>query len=504
MAESITVIHSKYGLNVSDQAGNVGLEPTPVKVTVNSDAAENKFTNTFLYRIGARFTPQDVIDVHKYDLIAVQGFGWAQVNGDTWGELKKLNPDILIFPYYGSHIKDNDDHRTNPYKNGMARWNISRGHSMGNANTDNPDLFYLTSSGNRISAGPAYPHSWALDYGDPKFHQYWLEAYITDNVNKPWEADGVMIDTVPVRFTGLDGFPAGYSDAKWQMDMQSYLNTLSKELAGHNQIIWGNTGVIKTQDDIDAYIGLDNIENPIYMGNSEGAFVSGWGRGDCQFFAERVWLKQVEVSRHIHQMKYGMQSFVKHERSGFEHSDTGTDNYGKSVTVKDALWYGLCSYHLGKNAVDNNTYFSFTANTYSDAVYYDEYDIDLGNAIDTLKVTNIGGNNIYYREFKKGYVYVNPTRHNVLNIPLPETCKQLTHTNFKNDPATILNTTTINLVSHRGTFLSKSDGGEVPDSTAPKVTSFNINPTTTNTNEQITIDWTVSDDKELKQVELHR
>ncbi len=105
--------------------------------------------------------------------------------------------------------------------------------------------------------------------------------------------------------------------------------------------------------------------------------------------------------------------------------------------------------------MNNNTYFSFTANTYSDAVYYDEYDIDLGNAIDTFKVTKIGGNNIYYREFEKGYVYVNPTRKNVLNIPLPKTCKQLTHTNFKNDPATISNTTTINLVSHRGTFLLK-------------------------------------------------
>ncbi|MCK4628590.1 MAG: hypothetical protein KAT56_06275, partial [Sedimentisphaerales bacterium] len=78
--------------------------------------------------------------------------------------------------------------------------------------------------------------------------------------------------------------------------------------------------------------------------------------------------------------------------------------------------------------------------------------------IDTFKVTNVGGNNIYYREFKKGYVYVNPTRNNVLNIPLPKTCKQLTHTNFKNDPTAISNTTTINLVSHRGTFLLKSDG----------------------------------------------
>ncbi len=47
-------------------------------------------------------------------------------------------------------------------------------------------------------------------------------------------------------------------------------------------------------------------------------------------------------------------------------------------------------------------------------------------------------------------------------------------------------------------------GASAQDTEAPKVASFNINPTTANTNEQITASYTVTDNKALKQVELHR
>ncbi len=45
---------------------------------------------------------------------------------------------------------------------------------------------------------------------------------------------------------------------------------------------------------------------------------------------------------------------------------------------------------------------------------------------------------------------------------------------------------------------------EEADTTTPKVTFFNINPTTANTNSPITASYKVSDNKALKQVELHR
>jgi hypothetical protein len=133
---------------------------------------------------------------------------------------------------------------------------------------------------------------------------------------------------------------------------------------------------------------------------------------------------------------------------------SGFDNYGKPVTFWDIVWYSLASFQLGKST---NSYFSFSE-SYNKPVWYDELDhIDLGGATGAYKVVNYGGNNIYYREFEKGYVFVNPTRNDVSSIQLPMTCKQLTHDNFKNDLATIPNLTTIELESHRGTFLLIAD-----------------------------------------------
>lgn len=410
-----------------------------------------KFTQTFLYRIGAAFDMGDVISCSQYDLLAVQGFRWKDVNNDTWGELKKLNPNIRIFPYYQSRIMDNQDDQTNPWKNSLARWNISRGHSLGNCNTDNPDMFLYNAAGNRVNG--ASIHNFMPDWSNPKFGKYWSEAWNTDNLGKPWEADGVMIDEPHLRLNE-SGATSSPVNIDWEPSVISWIDAVSAEMSAHNTLIWINSGTTRSQEDIDAYIALDTqLNNLIYMASAEGAFVVGWGPHAAQFYPEKDWVFQVKTPDNIHRIRYGMQSFV--QRSLFI-DGVGTDNYGKTLHIIDAVWYGLCSYHLAKNTVDNNTYFSFTAKTYSDATYYDEYDINLGNAIDTFKVTNIGGNNIYYREFERGYVYVNPTKNNVSNIALPETCRQLTHTNFKNDPATIQTRNTINLVSHRGTFLLKS------------------------------------------------
>ena len=93
---------------------------------------------------------------------------------------------------------------------------------------------------------------------------------------------------------------------------------------------------------------------------------------------------------------------------------------------------------------------------YKNITWYDEFEyIDLGNAVKKYQVTNYNGNNIYWREFQKGYVYVNPNEDDVPSITLPQNCKQLTHYNFKKDPAALPITKTINLKGHRAAFLLK-------------------------------------------------
>ena len=81
----------------------------------------------------------------------------------------------------------------------------------------------------------------------------------------------------------------------------------------------------------------------------------------------------------------------------------------------------------------------------------------MGKSVDDYQVTAYSGNNIYWREFEKGYVYVNPTKYDVTSIRLPETCKQLTHSNFKSNPDSLPDTTSINLKSHRAAILYKKN-----------------------------------------------
>jgi hypothetical protein len=110
---------------------------------------------------------------------------------------------------------------------------------------------------------------------------------------------------------------------------------------------------------------------------------------------------------------------------------------------------------IGKNTVDSNSYFTFT-NSPNAIPWYDEFDyIDLGNAIGSYKVSTYGGINIYWREFEKGYIYVNPTAYNVAGIALPQTCKQLTHDNLRTPVSEVAKTAAINLAAHRGTILAK-------------------------------------------------
>ena len=424
----------------------------------------DKFTQTFLYRIAADWNMDNVIICSQYDLLAVQGFRWDNVNNDTWGELKKLNPNILIFPYYQSRIDNSEDHKQNPYKGTLGRWDISRGHSMGTCN-GNDDFFAKNASGNRVIA--ATPNNFIPNYGNERFMKYWLEGWRTDNLDKPWESDGVMIDEphLHVENSGAQSLPINFD---WKPGVRNWINNVTSELDTHNTLVWINVDTIKSQATFDAFIDLDTkVTNLPHIAVSEGAYVVSWGYGDCQFYPEKVWLLQVQVSNEIHNMKYGVQSTVG---GLFRTSETGLDNYNRTLTLYDTIWYGLCSYHLGKNTVDNNTYFGFTREPYSSGEYYGEFDIDLGEALDTFKVTNIGGNNIYFREFELGYVYVNPTRNDVSNISLPVTCKRLTHDNFRDNPTTIPDNDMLSLESNRGTMLLKT----VPDQPCDGVVCDNI------------------------------
>lgn len=431
-----------------------------------------KFIKSFVCRIGGNnLNSGDEVTMAKYDIILANKFHYDDINGDSWGAIKAINPDVEIYLYtdinqtYSTH----DDLPTQ-YLNNLGRYNVSRGHSMGSLNGNNPDFFLLNSSGDRVMCTWA-PNIYWLDFGSSAFRQYSVEATITDSVNQPWTADGVYSDICLALKSSTKTTPASYNtDSKWSAAMNGMMNTMTAALHGEGQKFAANRSLSRFAAGYDAWMALDAVANPPDAVMEEGGFVVGWGFGDAQFYPEIEWKREVDAMKNTRNSNVLHLSHIK-----LKQGESGTDNRGKTFTFWDALWFSLGSYSIAKNTVDDNSYFEFnTTDYYNELPWFDEYDsmdggnLDLGTAVGTYKVSNISGVNIYWRAFERGYVYVNPTPNNVSSISLPEPCKELNHTNFKNDLKTIADKNTISLSAHRAVFLRKNSAGDVPgDEPAP-------------------------------------
>jgi hypothetical protein len=96
-----------------------------------------------------------------------------------------------------------------------------------------------------------------------------------------------------------------------------------------------------------------------------------------------------------------------------------------------------------KNAASTGTY-----------IVVDAFDVNPYNV--TTAMTANGPANIYWREFEKGYVYVNPTPQDVASVPLLRPGRQLTHDNIGSPPESIPIVGLIALNSHNAAILLKT------------------------------------------------
>ena len=498
-------------------------------------SADAKFINTWIQRWGGGpMSSGDETILAKFDIIAVQRFHYDDIGGNTWRAIREINPNIKIYLYLQTvTLGPLEDSFKTLGLSSFGRYSVSRGHSMGSVNGDNPKFFLLDSTNKRIQwTWPDQTRYW-LDFGDSDFQNYSIEALLTDyiavtgsvtedppndltgvlknsntkyrendhngktitftsgmatnktytingttsttiictgynlygdgvrsgdtySIAQPWIADGVFNDYVWAVQSDTTATPVKYDTiAKWTTSMNGFINNMMVAVSATGQKYACNRGLTRYSGGVPAWTALDSSAHPPDIVLDESFFAVKDGAGVIQQFNEtNGWKTQVDLLASIHNSKVFCQSSTE-----LNPGETGKDYYGKSCTFWDGLWYALSSYLLGKNETDNNSYFFYTYGSTSDVnKYYDEYDnIDLGKAATTYKITNYAGNNIYWREFQKGYVYVNPTLNDVTSITLPEICKQRTHDNLKKDLRTLQNIDTIDLKSHRAAILYKSN-----------------------------------------------
>jgi len=432
-------------------------------------AANNEFIPTFLVLYGTGLILSDGDDnlLGKFDLIDTDRFRYDDIhfNGqpDTWGAIRSVNPDIEIYLYEaGPQVPNFQDNYSPEYLNTISRFDVSRNHSMGNLNTDNPDLFLLDDSGQRIYfLGSTLPDKikHLMDFGSAAFQQYWIEAARTDIVEQPWVADGVFVDmtTATLHFNNLSALPTRYNrDAIWVPAMNSFSSAITSVLNQYGQKVWCNRGNTRLVEGYNAWLDLDSSLYPPDVLMEEGAFVVAWGLSkDAQFYPEAQWKRQVDL----------MSKIVNSRIAYLSHTDlpvdgSGIDNLGKPVTFWQSVWYSLGSFVLGKNDTLDNAYYSYVGGDLSvqRIWWFDEYErLSLGEALRSYsKVDLPDGTHVYMRPFEKGFVYVNPTLDDVVNVELPETSKQLTHDNILQPQSTLPDINGFDLPSHNAAFFVKA------------------------------------------------
>ena len=430
-----------------------------------AQAQSTKFFPTFLvyYGGGPTLTSADVPKLAKYDMIDIDRFRYNDIGSNTWAAIKALNPNSRIFLYeMAPESPSYLDSTQQVYLNGLGRHNVSRGHPMGSLNGDQPALFQLDASGNRIySTGYSNPGAnqywYLMDFGSSAYQSYWVTAVKADIVDQPWVADGVFADNCATTAgqAGYNTASAWYpTDAAWSTAMNSFIGAITVSLHGYGQKIWCNKGGTVSDFGGAAWRDLDSSANPPDVLLEEGAFAVQWG-ADTKFFPEAGWKRQVDNMGAIKNARVALMSHTQ-----LSAGQSGKDNWGQPVTFWQTLWYSLGSFSLGKDDTVGNSYFMFNGGSgYNQLWWFDEYDkLDLGKAIGGYQVTTINGVNIYWREFEKGYVYVNPTATSVSSITLPQNSQQITHDNLLSTLSSLPTVNTISLKGHNAAFLMKSSG----------------------------------------------
>ena len=437
-----------------------GVEPS------SEDAGSAKFIQTFLvyYGDGPALVKGDEARLAKFDLLNTDRlrYNGITVNGlrGIWDSVRSINPGIKIFLYQmGPEVSSYDDDQGVIYLNNLGRYNVTRNHSMGSLNGNQPALFVHDASGARAYnydySDPSLGHYWYLmDFGSPEYTRYWLEAIEADIIRQPWVVDGVFADNCLAINSGGYATPAKYLNVSaWSAAMNGFVQALAAGLQKSGQKMWANRGQTHTQDGFNAWLALDQSGNAPYVVMDEGSFAVAWGEGsDTQFYPEVSWRQQVDILGKIQNSRV---AYLSHTDLG--ENEQGVDNYNRPVTFWQTMWYALGSFLLGKDDARGNAYFMFHGGTgYSKIWWFEEYEkIDFGRANGPYQILAMGGTNIYRREFEFGYIYVNPTANDVDDFELPEPSKPITHDNLSAPLSAIPNVTRTRLPAHHAAFFRK-------------------------------------------------
>lgn len=354
--------------------------------------------------------------IARFDLVAIDRWRYQDLRPDSWTALRRANPAVTILTYQlGPQAATTWDQQQTVYLNNIARYRMSRGRPGGTLAQDHAEWLLSTPIGTPFVLADAPDFVW-LDFGDPGLIDFWLGATKADLVDRPWTADGVLVDNCSVDVGGTERTlvgrrPARYmSGATWNAAMNRFVSKVSAGLQASGQRVLANRGGSRTPDGYAAWLDLDQADGstPDYA-MEEGAFAVRYGPGDVQFYPADQWLRQVALAQNV---RRSATVYVSHTDIGPGMS--GIDADGRQATFGQVLSFAVASYLLARiDEPARRTLFAFDASRngpgYARAEYFAAFEaLTLGEPRGPFRPAPGPSATTYLREFTGGIVVVNP------------------------------------------------------------------------------------------------
>jgi len=444
-----------------------------------------KTIDTALYRIGGTaLQAGDVATLAKYDIVVMQKFHYNDIdddaNGSTtvWDEIHAINANTEIYTYISAYIPDSSQEAYATIDlNNPARFYDERGHTQGDLENDNPTFFMLDTEDARCMYGGTSETRYFIDFGNASTRQWMSEVIINDHIcsdwsssskaacatPQPWVADGIWLDNMLATQGYLIGsqLPEDYqTDSLWGTAMNGCIDSFADDIAARGKKVLANRVVgqettyseWRTQ-----WLALDNLVSENVGVLQEGAFGHNYGSYVISWRTPDRWKIEVDTFADM-----SVTRPISMIMTDLEPGESGNDNYGKSTTFWDVLWYGIGSYLLEKNPDGAGSYFSIKWNaSFSMVDWFDEYDyLDLGDPVGNYYTKVVDGTTFYLRKFDSGYVVINPglddeTTIDYSDLGITETCREITHDNMDEADWDTISTSTqfATFKSHRAKIL---------------------------------------------------
>jgi len=345
--------------------------------------------------------------ISKLDIAIISLFVGHDINGysiaDITSYLKEKNPNLKLIQY----VIANEVHPTRamwePIANKMEREKGPNG--VG-------DWYARNSAGENVGH---WKDTWMLnitEYVTPDENGQrvpeWLADWFSDQffkVGGKW--DGFFIDVMRIEpFKTLDWDRDGTDD--YRKDPTVVDKYTAGQMAFYNRF----------KENYPDFIGLGNItdwqvaENPVparYYRSVDGGLIEG--------IAGMQWSQETWG---------GFSAMMKAYRAGLD----AIRDYTLFHAVGQATDYSFMRYTLAACLMDNGYYTHTTTSGYTHQAWFDEFDVDLGYAIDPPQYEP-WRQGVFMRRFENGIVFVNPKGNGTQTVNIPSGYRKI---NGNQDP----------------------------------------------------------------------